>query len=225
MVPILSLQDGSSYARWKGVGEFLVPADGKTIVCRQWDTATAESFYVYLLGQALSFALVKQGLEPLHATAIVVEGEAVVFLGAAGFGKSSLAACFLATGCRMLTDDLLILKKTSENILAYPGPPRIKLFPNLARKYMGRTAKAIRMNPFTRKMILPLDGGQACSTPVPLRVIYSLAGAHDIPDTDAIRIDPLSPRDAFWSYPRARSILELLTQRVSSDSSLEPDTW
>jgi hypothetical protein len=191
------LQDGSSYARWQGVGEFLVPPDGKTIVCRQFDAASAESFYVYLLGQALSFALVKQGLEPLHATAIVVEGGAIVFLGDSGFGKSTLAACFLRMGYRLLTDDLLILKPASANILAYPGPARIKLFPNLARKYMGRAASGIPMNPFTQKTILPLQREHACATPVPLRAIYSIAAAGDGADKTAIRLATLSPRDAF----------------------------
>lgn len=191
------LQDGSSYLRWEGVGEFLVPFNGKTIVCRPFDIATAESFRVYLLGQALSFALVKQGLEPLHATAIVVDGGAVVFLGDTGFGKSTLAAWFLSTGHRILTDDLLVLKQTSGGILAFPGPNRIKLFPNIARKYLGTVALGGPMNPFTRKMILPLGREQACSTPIPLRAIYLLAGAGDPYDGGAIRIESLSPREAF----------------------------
>ena len=190
------LQDGSSYARWQGVGEFVVPADGRTIVCRQFDVATAESFYVYLLGQALSFALVRQGLEPLHATAIVVEHGAVVFLGDSGLGKSTLAACFLASGHRLLTDDLLVLNETSGRILAYPGPARIKLFPNLARKYMGRAASGVPMNPFTLKTILPLQPEQTCATPVPLRAIYSIAAVDDLWKS-AIRIEALSPREAF----------------------------
>src|SRR5437773_2930067 len=48
------LPDRSSYVHWAGVGEFLVSADGKVIVCRQIDKASTESFGVYLLGQALS---------------------------------------------------------------------------------------------------------------------------------------------------------------------------
>ena len=85
-----------------------------------------------MLGQALSFALVRQGFEPLHATVVVVDDHAVAFLGGNAFGKSSLAACFLEAGYRLLTDDLLILRESSDRILAYPGPPRIKLFPKIA---------------------------------------------------------------------------------------------
>src|SRR5204863_102769 len=107
---------------------------------RRFDGASAESFQVYLLGQALSFALVKQGLEPLHATVVVVDGQGVAFLGDNGYGKSSLAACFLEGGYRLLTDDLLLLKASGGDVLAYPGPPRIKLFPEVARRFLGDAA-------------------------------------------------------------------------------------
>ena len=90
------LRDGSTYLRWDGLAEFLVSADGFRITFGWIGPASQEAFQVYLLGQALSFALVKRGHEPLHATSVVVDGRAVVFLGRSGFGKSSLAACFLA---------------------------------------------------------------------------------------------------------------------------------
>src|SRR5438445_232581 len=168
------LQDRSSYARWGDVGEFLVSSDGKTIVCRQSNQASGESFRVYLLGQALSFALVKQGFEPLHATTVVVNGAAVVFLGDGGFGKSSLAACFLAAGHRILTDDLLILGETSKGILTYPGPDRIKLFPRVVRKFLGEAASGVTMNPFTRKLIVLLSCRHVCMRSVPLRAMYAI---------------------------------------------------
>src|SRR5205814_176172 len=51
------LRDGSTYVRWDTVGEFLVAADGRRITCRRADVSGDESFQVYMLGQALSFAL------------------------------------------------------------------------------------------------------------------------------------------------------------------------
>ena len=194
-----SLPDRSSYARWPGVGEFFVSGDGCRIICRQFDVATAESFHVYLLGQALSFALVKKGFEPLHATVVVVEGEGVAFVGASGFGKSTLAARFLSAGHPVLTDDLLLLHPTNGRFLGYPGPPRIKLFPRTARRFLGRAASGVRMNPDTEKLILPLDRKQSYSKPVPLRAIYSLAGPREVFRKQRIRFDALSPRQAFFA--------------------------
>jgi hypothetical protein len=138
------LDDGSTYVRWDAIGEFLVAADGRRITCRRLDQSPSESFQVYMLGQALSFALVRQRFEPLHATVVVDDDQAVAFLGDNAFGKSSLAACFLAAGARLLTDDLLVLHESSGRVLAYPGPPRIKLFPKMARRFLGDVATGVR---------------------------------------------------------------------------------
>jgi hypothetical protein len=152
-----------------------------------------------LLGQALSFALVKKGLEPLHATTVVVNGEAVALLGNSGFGKSSLAACFLATGHRVLTDDLLVLQSFGDGFMAYPGPPRIKLFPRLARRFLGHVPDGIAMNPAAKKLILPLDPTRSCASPVPLGAIYALLAPCELSRKQAIRIALLPPRESFMA--------------------------
>jgi hypothetical protein len=191
------LPDRSSYARWIGVGEFLVSSDGRRIICRQFEIATTESFQVYLLGQAISFALVKSGFEPLHATVVIAHGEAVAFLGASGFGKSSLAACFLHAGHQILTDDLLLLKSIGDRIFAYPGPPRLKLFPKMARRFLGDATTGVPMNPETEKLIVPLNKQRRCFGPFPLKAVYTLAGPHEVSRKQTIRFEPLSPRQAF----------------------------
>src|SRR5579883_2322201 len=81
-----SFPDGANYVGLKGLGEILISSDGRSLACYCESESTSESLYVYVLGQALSFALVKNGIEPLHATGVVVHGEAVVFLGDCGFG-------------------------------------------------------------------------------------------------------------------------------------------
>jgi hypothetical protein len=192
-----TLHDGSTYVRWGTVGEFLVAADGSRITCRRIEASSVESFQVYMLGQALSVALVSQRFEPLHATAVVVDGEAVAFLGDNAFGKSSLAACFMAAGHRVLTDDLLIVRQSSNRLLAYPGPPRIKLFPKIARRFLGQTANSVQMNRDTDKLVVPIDRDRRCECPVPLKAIYSLTAPRDACRSRSVRIETLSPRETF----------------------------
>jgi hypothetical protein len=192
-----SLHDGSTYVRWDSVGEFIVAADGRRIACRRLEGSVDESFQVYMLGQALSFALVKQGFEPLHATVVVVDDQAVAFLGDHAFGKSSLAASFLENGHRLLTDDLLILQESSGGILAYPGPPRIKLFSRIAGRFLGQTSNRVPMNAETDKLIVPIDEHQRCARPAALKAIYSLAAPREACRSPRVSIESLTPREAF----------------------------
>src|SRR6266851_9090486 len=84
----VSGKDGCVYLRWSGLFEFLISADGRRISGRPLSGSSSEAFATYLAGQVLSFALVKQGIEPLHATVVVVDGMAVALCGDCGYGKS-----------------------------------------------------------------------------------------------------------------------------------------
>ena len=207
------LDDGSTYVRWDNVGEFLVSADGHRITCRRDDHSSVESFQVYMLGQALSFALVKQRLEPLHATVVVVDDQAIAFLGSNAFGKSTLAACFLEAGDRLLTDDLLILQATPNRILAYPGPPRIKLFPKMAGRFLGHIGDRGKMNADTNKLILPLDEDLSCARPVTLKAIYSLGAPREMRERPCVSIERLSPRESFVELVRSTFNRRLVSPR------------
>jgi hypothetical protein len=191
------LKDGSSYVRWDGLGEFLVSPNGRHISCRRFDEATLESFQVYLLGQAISFALVKNGLEPLHATCVVIDGKAVALLGDSGYGKSSLAACCLEAGHRLLTDDQLVFREVPGGFQAYPGPPRIKLFSQMACRFLGESASGVPMNHETRKLVMSLEPRQVCSHAVPLAAIYGIAAPHEVKQEQCVRIESVSSREAF----------------------------
>jgi hypothetical protein len=197
------LPDGSAYARWNGVGEFHVDCDGRRMTCRPFERASAESFHVYMLGQALSCALIKQGLEPFHATAVAVNGTAVAFVGGNGFGKSTLAAAFVQRGFPLLTDDMLVIDEVAGRLLGYPGPPRLKLFPQMARRLLAATADAGPMNGGTQKRILPLPDGSSCRTPLPLRTIYALAAPRQTARRSGVETELLQPRAAFVELLRA----------------------
>ncbi len=191
------LSDGSDYLRWSGLFEFLVSADGQRIACRELNGASRESFQTYLMGQVLSFVLLRQGIEPLHATTVVIDGEAVAFLGDCGYGKSTFGAAFLQAGHRLLTDDLLILKQAGDRFVAHPGPPRIKLFPEVARALFGGRVSGNRMNRLTPKLVIPLDARQTVRAAAPVRAIYVLRDPAAPSRSQTVRIRPLSQRGAF----------------------------
>jgi hypothetical protein len=198
----LMLDDGSCYLGWRDLFEFLVSADGLRIAGRPLKHANRESFQTYLLGQVLSFALLRQGLEPLHATVVVVDGGAVGLLGDSGYGKSSLGSTFLAAGYPMLTDDLLLLTQRGSELLAHPGPSRIKLYPETARMLFPGPLPGAPMTHQTTKQVLPLRPAQKHGTPVPLRALYVLSPPHRNGRARQIRIRRMSPARAFLELVR-----------------------
>jgi hypothetical protein len=194
-----SLRDETTYLRWPGLFEFLISPDGRGITARPLGEISWEAFHTYLLGQVFSFALLKQGLEPLHCTAVLVDGVAVGFLGDCGYGKSSLAAAFLQAGYPLLTDDLLVLKENGRGFLAYPSLPRIKLFPEIAQALLGDYASGTAMNPFTRKLIIPLPLNLCCPSSVQLGAFFILNQPSGRSKGKKVTIRAMSPRRAFFA--------------------------
>lgn len=185
----VSCPDGSDYLRFPALFEFIVSPDGRSVACLLLEGATVESFQAYLFGHVLSYALVKQGHEPLHATAVEIGGAAVAFLGASGQGKSTLAAAFLQAGHRVLTDDLLLIRDVDGALCGWPGPPRIKLFPEVAERFLPQQASATPMNPDTTKLMIRLEGHQQHDGPVP---IQSFCVLEDCEHDAGIRLSSLS---------------------------------
>jgi hypothetical protein len=198
------LPNGATYLRWKNLFEFLVSANGRTILYRRLAKGTQESLTTYLLGQVLSFSLLSFGWEPLHCTAVVIDGEAVGFLGDCGYGKSTIGAAFVSRGFQLLTDDVLALDVRDRTWAAHAGPPRLKLFPSVARRLLARPQGTL-LNADTSKLVLKLSGDEACNRAVPLRTLYVLGdpGRKTANAPARITITPLSGEDAFLEVIRA----------------------
>jgi hypothetical protein len=166
---------GDTYLRWRGLFEFIISGDGNRILYRSEPGAHPDSFHTYLLNQVVSFALVRSGIEPVHATAVLTSAGAVAFLGDSGYGKSSLAASFLNAGFQLVTDDLLVLRRVRTGYVVEAGPPRIKLFPEIAGDLLpGWGGAGVAMNPLTNKKVIHLERGATPANPVPLAAIYVL---------------------------------------------------
>jgi hypothetical protein len=195
-----ALPGGMRYLRWSNVFEFLIDANGRSIACRPLAPRAIDAFHTHL-GPSLSFALINLGIEPLHSTTLTIGGEAVALMGDCGYGKSSLGASFVKAGYPLLTDDLLVVDRQDKGFIAYPGAPRVKLYPAIAKVVFGPRVRGLRLEPLTPKLIIPLDRAQSQRTPVPLKAIYILTppGARVPPH---VLIKRLSPRRAFLELVR-----------------------
>jgi hypothetical protein len=199
----VTLPDGSDYLWWPRLFEFIISHDGSRISYRCLDQRRREGFLTYLLSHALSFALIKRGLEPLHGTAVVIGNGAVVFLGDSGYGKSTLAATLLRSGYRLLTDDLLIVRPSSgRGMVAYPGPPRIKLIERGANVLLPDLRQRAPMNLRGGKLVIPLPNGDGFPNGVPIRAFYVLMPPRAGRRRSTIQLRPLSQRQAFLALTR-----------------------
>lgn len=115
--------------RVAGVGVFAVDADGgRIIVVEQDGDAALELVAEVIVGPALILAMALLGTFCLHASAVEVDGEAVLLVGESGAGKSTLGDQLARAGVgRRIADDVLPLTIEEGRAFCYPHYPQLKL--------------------------------------------------------------------------------------------------
>jgi hypothetical protein len=98
----------------------------------------------------------------------------------------------------LLTDDLLVLKEEGNRFVAYPGSPRIKLFPGIARRLLGERVSSTPMNNETPKLVIPLEKDETVlpQGAFPVKAIYVLTPPRARSQSSKIAIRSLSVRRA-----------------------------
>jgi hypothetical protein len=185
-----TLPDGRAYLRWSSLYEFSVSADGRSVTCRPLNGCDRSVLQNFLFGQVLGVALVRQGIEPLHAAVVCVDDYAVGFLGDCTYGKSTLMASFVRAGHRVLTDDLLTLERRAHGTYAFPGSGRIKLQPDSASHFLSDVDGGTPLTPMTSKRSFPLDPSCQQRSSVPLRALYVLPEPKERDSITSIEIRP-----------------------------------
>jgi hypothetical protein len=191
------LRNGSDYLRWEGLFEFVIARDGRSIAARMLGGSIQDIYHSHVLQHVLFFTLLKLGIEPLHATSVVIDGSAVAFIGDSGYGKSTLGAAFCLRGHRILTDDLLIVKEESHGFYGYPGRSRIRLLPETASVLFEDRLQVMSPDPYSRKLAIPLDEPQTAAEALPLQAIYVVRPSRPPSPVKRVTIRALRQRRAF----------------------------
>ncbi len=165
-----------------------------------------------LAGPIATLALYQRGVACLHASAVVVDGAAVAFLGPKGQGKSSMAAGLLRRGASLLTDDVLPLEEQADGIYGRPSLPILKLWDRSVEGALGLNEKLPVVFPGVEKRLVSLEGRfPFAEAPARLRALYVL-DRYDpaIAGAAGVSIERLSLRDAFLALVGQTSIREML---------------
>jgi hypothetical protein len=165
--------------------EFVIDQGGTQVWADRPAQATLEDVAIYLLGPICAFLLKVRGIICLHASAVAVGRLVLGLLGAAGTGKSTIAAALALRGHPVLTDDILALRDQGDEFLVLPGPPRLCLWPKSVALLYGRAEALPRLTPEVAidpewdKRALDQTAPGFCfqSEPLPLSAIY-LLGEH-----------------------------------------------
>lgn len=190
--------------QWEAVGRFRVTRDTVVVECR--DDVPDDLVAFPLLGAVLATLLHLRETFVLHASAVAVEGRAVVLLGHKGAGKSTTAAALVAAGHALLTDDIVAIDACNGTPVVRRGFAQMKLSDPALRLVADRGRARPQAHAEIDKTRLVLDAAapgppQAVSQTVPLGEIYMLergggtdAAPHAAPlGTAALGIAALDP--------------------------------
>ncbi len=166
---------------------------------------------LHFLGAVTALWLELNGLPALHASAVVVNGRAVVFMEHSGGGKSTLAATFLQRRHALLTDDVLAVSLDQHRAFARPGYPQLRLSSKVADRFLNPAEALPCVHPKVRKRRIPVgeEGiGRFCTLATPISRIYLPDRVVD--DNATLGIRRLAPSEAVIELARgsfaARSI-------------------
>lgn len=120
-----------------GLGRFTIDRHGERITFEP-DSEDLNGFSEIFLGPSLILALALHGVWCMHASAVAIDGKALVFLGTSGAGKSTLARALPTTssgGFRCAADDVVPVRLdnvslTTAGARALPRFPQLKYPPN-----------------------------------------------------------------------------------------------
>ena len=175
--------------------------------CHIWPDLRHADFYVEAgadekaLGMAIAgpvavFVLNQLGRPSLHASGVVLDGVAALFLGPGGRGKSTMAAAFLRAGSTVLGDDIVPIQLVDGTVRAAPSVPFMKLHQHTAELGLGIREELPELMALCAKRMLPLGLDAIASAAVPIRRLYVLNRYEPTPaGTRAVGIEPLGPRD------------------------------
>ena len=115
-----------------GLGIFEIEK-GSKISYFLFDNSLEEEFVRFILNIGMSYILFQRNYLVIHASSISINGNASLFIGDSGKGKSSLAYAFFEKGYDILTEDFTYIYSNNKNIYTSDSHSLIKLNDKIAK--------------------------------------------------------------------------------------------
>lgn len=232
-IHIWDFPDGSSWLRiaktqagfvlrFPELADFLLSSDAQKVECYSHANIPIDTIKHLLLDQVIPLLLNQRGKFVLHAGAVVLPGGAIAFLGASGFGKSTLTASFSQQGFPMLTDECVLLEEKNGEMLVIPSYPGLRLWPENVAALLSQEIELSEVAHYSSKKRLGWDTGHLnySNMRVPLCRLYVLSDPDAELDSLEVRIEPLSPHRAYMEIFKHTFHLDITDhQRLAKEMS------
>ncbi|OFW07979.1 MAG: hypothetical protein A3H96_24400 [Acidobacteria bacterium RIFCSPLOWO2_02_FULL_67_36] len=195
--------------RFEAVADYVCDLGAREIRCHPQRGVESETLTGFLIGQVMPRLANLERPPVLHASAVAWRGVGLVFAGAAGAGKSTLAAGLCIESCGLLSDDCVALRASG---------PAFECLP---------TARGLRLSDRAVEVLSSSAAPLAVSDAVPLRALFILdpAQAPDLPPMARMRRTDALLRLVRYSYqmdPHDRRQLAAQFDAVSRIVALVP---
>jgi hypothetical protein len=199
---------GGYRLRFPGLAEFAVSRDGRRIQYEPAPNVPPATVRHLVLNQVIPLAFARAGRNVLHASAVhVPRFGAIAFAGRSGSGKSTLAAALSTLGCRIVTDDALVLGPEGKRDLLEPAYPELRLWRESARALRATGDLRGRVAHYSPKARLGPGVVSFHRRPSTLRAVFMLAPRHS--DESPIRASPLPAATRLVALMRTAYVLDV----------------
>ena len=194
--PLLEVGDGQALLRLPGVGRLLATSDGVTAAP---DEGRVAEDLAPLHASALACTWMFRGALPLRAAAVERDGRAVLLVGLAATGKSTVAAALLGSGWRLIGDAVAPLRAADGGVTVEPTSDSVDLWPKALEQlgHPGDLGREIRPG-VAKRSVSALElgatalGGTGAGSRVPVAAVVLLRSR----DRDERVVDQVSGFDA-----------------------------
>lgn len=161
--------------RVPGVARFLL-CGGRSIDFEPEAGAEPADIPIFILGTVFGILLHQRGQIVLHASAVAVDGKAILFCGSSGAGKSTLAAALVQRGLALVTDDLCALSIGGDGTATvHPDGRQLRLWSQAIDELALESRRGGRMRRRLEKYYVEPDDVR--DQALPLGAIYALREA------------------------------------------------
>jgi HPr serine kinase-like protein len=161
--------------RIPGIARFLLNDGGEIVVAAESEAGDAD-IPVFILGTVFGILLHQRQQIVLHASAVRVNGKAVLFCGSSGAGKSTLAAALAQRGYPLVTDDVCtVTVEGAGGPLVHPDGRQLKLWAQAIHRLDLAQSRGERVRKSLEKYYV--EPGEVFTEPLALGAVYALREA------------------------------------------------